>query len=431
MSQVQGLDLEAFKGLRQVLSYSVGRQVAYHSGYRSDRRYLLGKKGEFSTGLLGYVKTYFTQIKKPYETIDSRKRPKPLAGLFKATLGYPPHAWQLDALRALIASERGIIVAPTGSGKATVVALAIEAMQVPTLVVVPTLELKKQLTQSLKSTFGDMKHITVENVDALDPKKPPKNIDLLIIDEYHTSATKTYQKLNQKAWNDIYFRLGLTATPYRNRDEEQLLFESILSEVIYQLPHQEAVDKGYIVPLEAYFYELPKIETKGNSQNYRAMVSELIIDRPDRIQLIADIVQRLDTAGESTLVLVKEINHGLKIQQALEDRGLNIAFAHGENDTNRELLLEFNLRERNTLIATGVLGIGVDTKPCSYVILAAGGKSRPQLIQNIGRCLRTYPGKDAGAVIFFRESSHKWFDKHHKTVINIIRDEYNVEPYKL
>lgn len=430
MSQVQGMDLKAFRGLRRVLSYSVSKQAAYHSG-RGDRRYLLGKKGEFSTGLLPYVKDYFFQLKKPFEIIDGRKRPKPLDGLFELSLGYPPHQWQIDAIKALKASGRGICVAPTGSGKATVVAMAIEAFQVPTLVVVPTLELKKQLTQSLKAALGPLHHVTVENVDALDPKKPIPNIGLLIIDEYHTSATKTYQKLNQKAWNDIYYRIGLTATPYRNKDEEQLLFESILSEIVYRLPHQEAVDKAYIVPLEVYAHELPTIQMKGNPSNWHAVYSELIVNRQDRNELIADMVENLEREGSSTLVLVKEIRHGEIIQQLLKDKGLNIAFAHGENDNNRELLLEFNLRERNTLIATGVLGVGVDSKPCQFVILAAGGKSRPQLIQNVGRCLRTYPGKAVGTAIIFLDKSNPWIYSHYKIVKKAIQEEYGVEVIKL
>ncbi len=432
MSQVQGLDLEAFRGLRQVLSYSVGKQAAFHGGMRSDRRYLLGKKGEFSTGLLEYVTNFLYKELKPFEIIDLRSKPTSQDGLFHLSLGYTPHPWQNDAVESLIASERSICVAPTGAGKATVVAMAIAAFQVPAIVVVPTLELKKQLTQSLKVALGaGMKHVTVENVDALDPKKIVNDKDLLIIDEYHTSASRRYQKLNHKSWGKIYYRVALTATPYRAKDEEQLLFESIVSSVSYRLPHDEAVERKYIAPLQVFYHELPKIQMKGNPRNWHAVHSELIVNRKDRNELIADMVESLDRDGKSTLVLFKEILHGEIVQQMLEDRGLKIAFAHGENDNNRELLLEFNLRERNTLLATGVLGVGVDTKPCEYVLLCGGGKSRPQLIQNIGRCLRTYSGKEVGTAIVFKDPSHPWLLEHFKSVTKSIKEEYRINLIKL
>ncbi len=452
-SKILGLNTDQFKKVRNTLSYletNTGSSYKFKGKmiFTSTRKYLITPQGLFPTGLLPRLKAFLDKNNIEAEWVDVRVKPissKTLQDALQLKLEHTPYVDQQAAVDSLINDNdgRGIIVAPTGAGKSTICAMIIGALKVKSLVVVPSLELKTQLTTSLKKQFGANSvgpmgkdgstpyPISVENVDALDPKIRPTGVNLLILDEFHGSATTTYRHLNQKVWGDIYYRCGLTATPYRNKDTEKILLESVLSKIVYRITYRTAVERGYIVPVQAFYYELPKIKPKGNTRSYQAMNSELIINREDKNQLIVDLICNLEEAGESTLVLLKEIKHGEIIKQMLLAKGKNIAFANGENPDNRILLLEFNLMERKTLIATGVLGMGVDTKPCSFVILAAGGKSKPQLVQNIGRCLRTYPGKEIGTVILFLDKSHAWMDKHFKSVVHSLKEEYGIDVIKL
>lgn len=438
--QLVGFNLSQFKEIRKVLSYT--ESVRGRFGYQSKIVHLMDKRGFFPTGLLPYVVEYLKNI--PHEINDRRIKPKKGYEPLNLKLPYKPYDDQLNALEALQREDfKGVVTLPTGAGKSVVCALIINALKVKTLVVVPSLELKNQLTASLRQQFGNDKvgplnkaghpdfPISVENVDALKPSVKPKGIDLVIIDELHRAASNTYRKLNQKAWVNIFYRCGMTATFFRNKDEEQLLLESILSKVVFQVDYKRAVEMGYIVPLQVFYYDIAPMKPKGNQKSYQSMYAELIVNREDRNNQIADLVLGLDDAGESTLVLLKEIKHGQLIKDALEAKGKAIAFANGENDQNRIILLEFNLKERNTLIATGVLGEGIDTKPCSYVILAGAGKSKPQMVQNIGRCLRVFAGKEVGTVIIIRDSSHKWFLDHAKAIAKHLKDEYGVVGQRL
>ena len=69
--------------------------------------------------------------------------------------------------------------------------LIVNWLQVPTLIVVPTLELKRQLTESMVEAFGVDRvgplgsPLAIENVDALSPMKPPSMAMDVIIDEFH------------------------------------------------------------------------------------------------------------------------------------------------------------------------------------------------------------------------------------------------------
>lgn len=438
---IQGLNAEDFRKLRNVLSYDELTRGRWGQ-YKTVRRFLMDKYGGFPTGLLYLVYSYLKERSLEVRSTDLRIRPRLNQCRFdtlfisKSYEGYPE---QIEAAKAAMFHEgRGIICAPTGVGKSFIAALVCDEFRVPTLIVVPSLELKKQLTHSLRGWFGDNtvgplvkgkpKHfITIENVDALDTKKPMWGIDLVIIDEFHHAGAKTYRDLNKKAWAGVYFKLGMTATPFRSKSTERLLLESVLSRVIYNIPYATAVAKGYIVPMEAYIYRLPKINLKGSGKNFHAVYKELVVERKDRNALISHLMHNLGEAGVSALCLVKQIEHGKALQQDTD-----FPFAEGENECNRQLILEFNLRETDVMIGTmGVLGEGVDTKPCEYVILAGGGKSKNQFMQCAGRGFRVFPDKSSCKLILIDDPSHKWVHEHVKACVKYLAEEYGIAPTEL
>lgn len=345
-----------------------------------------------------------------------------------------PYQEQLEAAKIAAKAGRGVICMPTGFGKSVTMALLINEMQLKTLVVVPNLELKKQLRESFTRFFGDLSNITIENIGS-PALKTATDYDCLIIDEAHHAAAKTYRDLNKNQWKGIYYRFFFTATPFRSRDDEQLLYESVCGQVIYRVEHSVAVDKGYIVPIEAYYYELPTIKPKGNQFNWHSMYSELVVNNEFRNKLIADVIVNLESWGLSTLCLVKEIKHGEELKRLTgltHKDNKEVAFASGVEENTRILILEFTLRERNALIGTtGVLGEGVDTKPAEYIIIAGLGKSKNAFMQQVGRGFRRYEGKESCKVLLFKDKSHKWTLDHFKKQCKYLKDEYGVVPTKL
>lgn len=427
LSQIVGLSIPEFKTLRDALSYTPSGSY-FAGGHGSGKRYLLDKKGQFPTGLLYLVEGFLRG--RTYESTDLRRRPAPAEEVFTLSLPFQPYQEQIEAADACKAAGRGIVCAPTGLGKSVIISLIVERMQVPTLIVVPSLELKRQLTASLKAAFGEVMvggygfPVAVENVDALSTDKPVP-YDCVIIDEFHHSAAATYRKLNLKAWKDVYHRFGLTATPFRANESERLLLESLLSQVIYRIEYKTAVEKGYIVPLEVYYFELPIQEMKGNEDSWAAVYSELVVNNAYRNALIAFLMEGL--AHVPTLTLVKEIKHGEELS-----RLTGVPFANGQDGNTRMRVLELNLGEINRLIGTtGVIGEGVDTKRVEWGILAAGGKSKTAFMQQLGRMFRVSPGKESGKAILFRDRSHKWLDAHFKAQVKILKEEYGIKPVKL
>lgn len=432
VSKIEGLTIKQFKELREILSYSPDPKAAYFGGgHRGSRRYLLSKRGDFPTGLLYLVRRYFKGQK--VQWVDTRIRPRTRqdapGSLFIEGMRPTPYPEQMAAAKAAVTACRGIISAVTALGKSLIAALIFDELKVPTLIVVPSLELKRQLTETMTLWFGAEivgGFLRIENVDAL-PMEPMKGYDCVIIDEFHHSAAKTYRKLNVKAWGGIFYRFGLTATPFRSQDHERLLLESVLSKIVYRITYQEAVKNKRIVPIEAYYIDLPAQEIQGNESSWQAMTAELVTNNRARNKIIEDLLVDLCYANIPTLCLVKEVYHALQ----LAERAC-VAAVVGVDPLSRDNIGRFNSGEIISLVGTsGMIGEGVDTKRAEYLLDSVGGTSKTAFMQRIGRLLRLSPGKESGKLIMFRDTSHPWFIKHFKAQCKVLREEYGVKPVKL
>lgn len=413
-SNIKGLSPKEEKSLQEALSYVVGGSSSHFSRFGPKKRSLLDKRGNFPTGLAGRIYGLLDDLE--YKVVDSRRPPKhgglyPMPGAYK---------WQYQAVCSALKAKRGIISAPTGTGKSRTIQQLILSIGLRTLVVVPSLEIRKQLSETLK----DLKNVTVLNIDAKE-LQTAKDYDCLIIDEGHHVAAKTYQKLNKTAWTNIYYRFFLTATPFRNDTEETLLFESIAGSLIYQLSYAEAVEKRYIVSIESYYLECPKQDT--NAFTWAEVYSQLVVNNAPRNVLICGLLARLHSAQKSTLCLVKEVAHGKILA---EMTGLH--FVSGADDDSRVYIQQFNKGNIKVLIGTtGILGEGIDTKPAEYIVVAGLGKAKSQFMQAIGRGVRTYPGKESAKIVLIKDKSHKFTLRHYTAQVKILKEEYGTKPEKL
>ena len=74
-STIKGLSIELEKDLRDTLSYTVGGQSAYFSKFGIRRKSLLGKRGDFPTGLRRRVEHFLNKRDIEFKVKDSRKKP--------------------------------------------------------------------------------------------------------------------------------------------------------------------------------------------------------------------------------------------------------------------------------------------------------------------------------------------------------------------
>lgn len=425
ITTITDMGIETHNQLKRLLSYDPAPGSAYFGGF-SRRQSLLTKKGTFPTGLLPKVEDFLSTKNVAYVRNDIRRAVigSHYINGFRRTL--TPHQYQLEAVEAAVVRHRGILSLPTGSGKSFVMALLVWTLQVKTLIVVPSVELKRQLQESFKEWFGVNDKITIENIDSPNLKKL-NNFDCLIIDEAHHSAAKTYRNLNAKQWNGIYYRYFFTATPFRSATEEMMLFESVAGGLIYALSYEEAVKNQCIVPVEAYYYAVPEYRGESLGSSWASVYNKIVVKNHPRNLLITEILQNLASTGVSCLCLVKEIAHGNILSELT-----GIPFANGQDKDSTSLIKSYAKDEIRTLIATtGICGEGVDTKPCEFVVIAGLGKSKGHLMQQVGRGVRRFGSKESCKVLLFKDSSHIWPKKHFAAQVKILRDEYGTIPIEI
>ena len=332
--------------------------------------------------------------------------------------------YQVALVEQLIREPRGGAEACTGSGKSLMMALLIERLQLKTLVIVPNLGLKRQLTASFTEWFGSMENITIENIDS--PRLEKLSVyDVLVLDEVHHAASATYQRLNKLAWKGIYHRYFFSATYFRNQENESLLLEGVAGRIKARFGYEAAVRDGAIVPVEAYYIEMPKRECDGDT--WAQVYSELVVNYHDRNVAIANLAEKLVSLDKATLVLVREIKHGEALAALT-----GFPFANGKDGESAIHIDRFNSGKELGLIATtGVCGEGIDTKPAEWIVIAGLGKAKSAFQQQVGRGVRRHGEKESAKIILIRDRSHKFTLRHYNEQVKILKEEYGITPVKL
>ena len=374
----------------------------------------------FPSGLLPRVLDWLTVRELKYDLEDLRIEPKRNSVKIMTKVPFPElRYYQLDAIDKFNLDGRGIVVLPTGTGKSILCAKIIWELGVKTLIITPNKSITDMMEEVMSKHFGTglvevlntkttkiKKAISICNIQALIKINPEVfiNQDAVIIDEFHHSSASTYQEVNLKHLKNTYFRLGLTATNFRN-DGSDLALEGVLSEVLYEYEIPKAIKDGFLVKPE---FIIMANGIQIQETNYQKVYKKGIVLNEDRNSTIAEIAEREKDA--KTIILVQYKEHG----EILKGLIPWAEFIHGEEkDSDRERMMkDFKDGDLKCLIGTSVIGEGVDLPCAEVLIMAGGGKARSQVIQNIGRVLRIYPGKEKAIIYDFRDLDGGFLEEH-------------------
>ncbi len=155
--------------------------------------------------------------------------------------------YQVEAIEAWqTASNRGVVVLPTGAGKTLVALLAMASLGTTTLICVPTLDLLGQWRASLLSNTNlqedevgvwgggdkELRPVTVVTYNsAAIHGRSLQGFGLLVFDEVHHLPADTYRTIAEGAIATA--RLGLSATPDRS-DLRHGDLDSLVGPVVYE-----------------------------------------------------------------------------------------------------------------------------------------------------------------------------------------------------
>lgn len=443
-SEIENADKRTLTDLSRLMSYEMpGAAFSKLPQYLKYKKLLSVKNGigEFPTGLLDLTKKYLNENGLSFTESDTRIRPKAkkVYQVMNRRSLPPLREYQKEIIKSCIENERGIVSVCTGAGKTRCAMELIAELSVPTLFLVPNLSLLNQTYALLSDFFGKRmvgragggKSVLDREIVVATPqsiaKAPPefwKNIDLVIYDEFHHSSMETHQQLNKNCFEDIYYRIGLTATPFRS-DGSDLAMHGILSNTIYKYSVIDGIKDGFLTKPYFFIYHYDhdaglSFNTGVAQKDYKAEYDARIINNDNYHSFVANIAQKTLDKNVSTVIFVTSIEHGERLNKLIPGS----VFINGEelSESNKQQIKDFNEGKILCLIGTSIIGEGVDLVKAQCGIMAGGGKSKGGLIQQVGRLLRLCPGKEFCTVIDFMHKNSKYPLRHSKERVKVYRE---------
>jgi len=218
---------------------------------------------------------------------------------------------------------------------------------------------------------------------------------------------------------------------------------------LYCMTPIEAMKKNYISKIKYYRETISDIEPlidfnnygpfgllpeeqeelwdkKKSQYKYHELYKLYISENEERNQKIITQANDLVASKMSTLILVKEIEHGKLLESEIQD----CVFVNGQEESqfNYNAIEAFNEGHIRSLVGTSVIGEGVDTKGADAVILGNGEKAKTKIMQNIGRVVRLKKGKEFGLVYDYDDTGQKIIKKHSNARKNIVKKWFNEKP---
>lgn len=112
--------------------------------------------------------------------------------------------------------------------------------------------------------------------------------------------------------------------------------------------------------------------------------------------------------GRKTLVICAEIAHIKLLEPMLQSQGLNVAVATGSASSRerKKMLDALDAGHYDYIICSTIFDEGVDLPNIGGVVIAAGNKSAPALLQRTGRAIRKKEEENYAVIVDFYDTTH-------------------------
>jgi superfamily II DNA or RNA helicase len=412
--------------------------------FLEDNEFVCLLKGNmFPTGLLNIVQEGLKAINVPFNIIDSRQIPYESVALRWNNKPYPPRYYQDEMIKLGSQNGRGVFEAAVGSGKSLVMAYLVMKFKVNTLIIVPSRGLGDQLYNDFCSWFGSanierldaqkirklkrvkpISIVTVQSLGSLQKtgefKKFAEQIEAIHCDELHHAGATTYTNL-LKDLEHVYYRFGYTGTFLRN-DSKTLEMWSFLSNVLFKYPAHQAIQEGYLTPMEVVVHGM----NGKQHRDYQKEYENNYCGNPEMLQKIFDISTGVDPGSQILILVSRKDKSGKIIHEYLNTMGLDSSYISGDNSETEitQTIRDFNDKKVKILIGSSVIGEGIDVRSTDHLIMAQGGKSTIVMVQAIGRAIRLFEGKKVAYIHDFQFKNTKFMERHFDERLEIYNDNF-------
>ncbi|PHQ39939.1 DNA repair helicase [Halorubrum persicum] len=378
--------------------------------------------------------------------LDASDRAAEAAGLDGGlATDYDLREYQREALDAWRdAGDRGVLELPTGAGKTVIAIRAMVELGVPTLVVVPTVDLLDQWQRELEAEFdvpigrfggGEQRReaITVSTYDSayLKAEDVGDAFEFVVFDEVHHLGGEGYRDVARLLAAPA--RLGLTATFERPDGAHETVAE-LIGDRVYALDVDDLAG-DHLAP-----YDIRRIEveltpdererydekqgtfveyvrdagiTFTSGSDYRELVKrsgndpaarEALLAKQDAREImmnarrkVARLESILDRHRDDRVIVFTA--HTDLVYRLSERFLLPAITAETGAKERREILERFREGTYGRVVAANVLDEGVDVPDANVAVVLSGSGSEREFTQRLGRVLR--PKEDDGRAILY------------------------------
>lgn len=221
-------------------------------------------------------------------------------------------------------------------------------------------------------------------------RRKTERYDLLVIDEAHT-LHKAHINLMQANTGWV---VGLTATPFAKGMGKHF------DELVCPVTAEYLIENGYLCRYEAYGPNT--VDVSGIKMVRGDFDQEELGKRVDQPKLVADVVQTWlkRAGGRRTICFATNIAHSKHLVNEFQRQGVVAEHLDcytgrdAETSSRKEVIDRFRTGKTLVLCNVDILTKGFDVPEVSCVIQARPTKSLMVHIQQVGRGLRTAPGKE-------------------------------------
>lgn len=308
--------------------------------------------------------------------------------------------YQSDAVSAVFKrwnhDRAALLVMATGTGKTVVFATIArqwcedEGNEGRVLVLAHRRELVMQATAKMSTCGCDMGHIDATTVQGMGRRLsayPSDAYGLIIIDEAHHAASKSYRRILEHFGNaDV---LGVTATPERSDGKS---IAEVFGMPCYSYTMSDAIRQGYLSPVSV----IPT-NIKPDLSNVRTVAGDYSDkDLADAIEPWLDSAAawiKDNAADRRTVVFLPLIKTAEKMAEICEAHGLTAAEVDGQSADRAQVLEDFASGKYQVLCNAMLLTEGWDCPEVDCILVMRPTKSRALYVQMVGRGTRLAEGK--------------------------------------
>lgn len=273
--------------------------------------------------------------------------------------------------------------------------------------------------------FASIQSLSSSGVLSLDPE----HFDVVIVDEFHHAAAKTYRQLLDRL--EPRQLLGLTATPERADGADVLQFFD--GRIAAELRVWDAIDQQYLAPFAYYAIhdgmDYRAVQwRRGTGYDVGELTNVMTADHAWARRIVQQVETKIsDPSAMKALGFCVSVQHARFMAEQFTKYGLESVAIWGESPrSEREgALRDLNAGNVRVVFTVDLFNEGVDVPNVDTLLLLRPTDSGTLFLQQLGRGLRRAPGKSVCTVLDFVGLHRKEFrfDRRFRALLGGSRKE--------